>query len=210
MVSTEESAFRPLYDVHLGAIYRYFARRVPPAEIDDYVADVFVVAWRRFDVMPEDAHGRTLWLYGVARRVLADHHKAEQRRRHLEQRLRSHAVTTAAPGRAVDLVLPMTWPGSDGGAGGRPEVSKAIDDPSDLLAAALGAVSADDREVLKLVTWEQLTNKEAAEVLGCSVNALAIRLHRAKRRLAARYAELVKQPSANAGAAGRRRGGTHA
>jgi DNA-directed RNA polymerase specialized sigma24 family protein len=34
-----------------------------------------------------------------------------------------------------------------------------------------------------LVYWEQLSHAEAAQVLGCSPNAVAIRTHRAKERL---------------------------
>jgi RNA polymerase sigma-70 factor (ECF subfamily) len=33
------------------------------------------------------------------------------------------------------------------------------------------------------VLWEELSHAEAAEVLGCSVNAVGVRLHRAKARL---------------------------
>ena len=37
--------------------------------------------------------------------------------------------------------------------------------------------------MLQLVLWEQLSHAEAAQVLGCSANAVAIRVHRAKARL---------------------------
>ena len=40
-----------------------------------------------------------------------------------------------------------------------------------------------DREVLQLVMWEVLTHAEAAQVLGCSTNAVAVRLHKARKRL---------------------------
>jgi len=49
---------------------------------------------------------------------------------------------------------------------------------------ALSALSPADREVLMLRAWDGLSTREAAEVLGCSTAALAIRLHRARRRLA--------------------------
>jgi RNA polymerase sigma-70 factor (ECF subfamily) len=42
-----------------------------------------------------------------------------------------------------------------------------------------------DREVLELVMWEGLTHAEAAQVLGCSTNAVAVRLHKARKRLQA-------------------------
>jgi RNA polymerase sigma-70 factor (ECF subfamily) len=40
-----------------------------------------------------------------------------------------------------------------------------------------------DREVLQLVTWDGLSHAEAAEVLGCTSNAVALRLHKARSRL---------------------------
>jgi len=46
-----------------------------------------------------------------------------------------------------------------------------------------------EREVIALVHWEQLSHDEAARVLGCSSNAVAIRLHRARSRLRQSLAE---------------------
>ena len=48
----------------------------------------FLTAWRRLDEMPPDPETR-LWLYGVARRVLANHHRGEHRRSALAERLRA-------------------------------------------------------------------------------------------------------------------------
>jgi len=52
------------------------------------------------------------------------------------------------------------------------------------LASALATLGERDREVLLLTAWEGLAPGEAATVLGCSRNAFAVRLHRARRRLA--------------------------
>ncbi|WP_327723448.1 sigma factor-like helix-turn-helix DNA-binding protein [Streptomyces europaeiscabiei] len=54
------------------------------------------------------------------------------------------------------------------------------------LAAAWQALAPADQEVLSLHVWEQLSAKDAAKVLGCTRAAYAMRLTRAKRRLAAR------------------------
>jgi len=58
----------------------------------------------------------------------------------------------------------------------------ASGDPYGVLGA-LEALGADDREVLRLAAWEGLGPGEMGAVLGCSPNAAAIRLHRARRRL---------------------------
>jgi RNA polymerase sigma-70 factor (ECF subfamily) len=54
---------------------------------------------------------------------------------------------------------------------------------------AIATLPSRDREVLMLVMWERLSHREAAQLLGCSTNAVAIRLHRAKQRLRRRLSQ---------------------
>ena len=61
----------------------------------------------------------------------------------------------------------------------------------------MARLSADDRELLRLTAWEQLTRDEIATVLGCSANAVAIRLHRARRRLERLLAPGTSLPGAD-------------
>ena len=51
---------------------------------------------------------------------------------------------------------------------------------------ALRRLSPKEREVMQLVVWNGLSSAEAAEVLGCSLNVVQVRLYRARRRLARR------------------------
>ena len=51
---------------------------------------------------------------------------------------------------------------------------------------ALSQLRGPDREILRLAAWEELTGPEIAIVLGISLSAVQQRLHRAKKRLAAR------------------------
>jgi RNA polymerase sigma-70 factor, ECF subfamily len=51
------------------------------------------------------------------------------------------------------------------------------------MLAALGRLSVADREVLRLIHWDDLTRPEAADVLGVTVNTLNVRYHRALTRL---------------------------
>jgi RNA polymerase sigma-70 factor (ECF subfamily) len=53
------------------------------------------------------------------------------------------------------------------------------------LEVALRQLSEPEREALLLVAWEDLTNVAAAASLGISPAAFRVRLHRARRRLAA-------------------------
>ena len=52
---------------------------------------------------------------------------------------------------------------------------------------ALARLSPDDQEVLKLKTWEELSNGDIAEVLGVSVGAIDMRISRARQRLVRAY-----------------------
>src|SRR5438105_3538709 len=60
--------FEQLYTDNVDAIRAYVRRRAPEEMVDDVVADVFLVCWRRLDVVPEEA---LPWLYAVARHAPA-------------------------------------------------------------------------------------------------------------------------------------------
>jgi RNA polymerase sigma-70 factor (ECF subfamily) len=52
-------------------------------------------------------------------------------------------------------------------------------------AQSMATLKSADREVLTLTGWYGLTPSEAADALGCSNSAYAVRLHRARGRLGA-------------------------
>jgi RNA polymerase sigma-70 factor (ECF subfamily) len=70
-----------MVDQHAVDIRRFLYRRLtgtadPAATADDLTADVLVVAWRRRSDIPPGAE--LPWLYGVARRVLANYRRRPQ------------------------------------------------------------------------------------------------------------------------------------
>ena len=69
-----------------------------------------------------------------------------------------------------------------------PPSPRAEDDP--VLAEALHALPAGDRELLRMWAWEQLAPAQIALVLGITPNAASIRLHRANKKL---RAELLRR-----------------
>src|ERR1700754_4129216 len=73
--------FGKLYRDHGRAVLEYALRRVEAREdAADVVAETFLVVWRRMEEVPMGDAAR-LWLYGVARHVLANMHRAEPRPR---------------------------------------------------------------------------------------------------------------------------------
>lgn len=125
---------------------------------EEIVAETFLIAWRRLEDLPAEP---LPWLFGAARRVLANH------RRYTERRNRNGA---AVPLEYVELGDPAT---------ALPEQLAE----RQAFVTAFAAIRAEDREVLALIAWDGLSSREAAEVLGCSTAAFSLRLHRARRRL---------------------------
>src|SRR5207244_9474130 len=81
-----------VFDQNLRAVYGFVLRRAGTLDVDDAVAEVFLVAWRRIDDVPADAKP---WLLGVARRVLANQRRAAGRRASLLERTREDAARPA-------------------------------------------------------------------------------------------------------------------
>src|SRR5665213_3681854 len=83
-----ERQFRLLYERNYSPITAYVRRRVRRADCSDadIVAEVFVVAWRRFLEVPEQTK-ELPWLYGVARNLVANHFRSVQRSSALTDRI---------------------------------------------------------------------------------------------------------------------------
>ncbi|MEU1385955.1 MULTISPECIES: RNA polymerase sigma factor [unclassified Nonomuraea] len=149
-----ETTYRQTYEQILGYAIR---RCSSPEDAADVVAETYVIAWRRISELPHGEAGR-LWLYGVARRVLANHRRGERRR------ATQHAELAAEAAALYAASSPQSGP--------------------DAVGEAMDMLSGDDRELLALSVWEELDPGEIASVLGCSRNAARIRLYRARKRFA--------------------------
>jgi RNA polymerase sigma factor (sigma-70 family) len=151
----DEERFRAAYERHAPSVWRYLARRLGDDDLaEDLTSEVFVVAWRRRRDAPTDS---LAWLYGVARRVLANDRRAA--RAHAERvRALAHELAVAPAG---------------------------MEETSGAVAATLARLNERDREVLLLAAWEGLAPRELATALGCSPATARVRLHRARRRFSA-------------------------
>ena len=165
--------YRTVFDAHATPLLDYFLRRVSQDHAHDLVAEVFLIAWRRRAIAPDEPNLRP-WLFKVASNVLRNHRRGAARRMRLHERLRAYATTEVVkqPPEQSDTDVVMRW--------------------------ALAQLREPDREILRLVAWEGCTTEELATVLGCSANAAAVRLHRARRRLRRVLARVLPDAAANA------------
>jgi RNA polymerase sigma factor (sigma-70 family) len=149
--------FEALFHANYPSVLAYALRRADRQVAEDVAAETFAVAWRRLADVPPD---ELPWLYGVARKTLANQRRGDRRRSALIAKLRREAPLRAPPGDIADTVAEHAG-----------------------VAAALERLSERDREALRLVAWEGLDATRAARAAGCSSGAFAVRLHRARRRL---------------------------
>ncbi|WP_061290320.1 RNA polymerase sigma factor [Herbidospora cretacea] len=148
-----QARFEQVYHETYGHLSAYAARRCAnPHDAADVVAETYEIAWRKIARLPF-GHEALLWLYGIARRVVAGHRRGEARRRSRLAELDADLAALYAD--PVELTA---------------------------LHEIFATLRADDRELLGLVAWEGLSHEEIAAVLGISRNAVRIRLHRARRR----------------------------
>jgi RNA polymerase sigma factor (sigma-70 family) len=149
--------FDALFREFQRPVLAYAMRRTATlADAEDAASETFAIAWRKLEAIP--AAEPLPWLYAVARRVLANQRRGSGRRERLAALLTTeHDVST-----------PLRL-GDD------------VDGPA---FVALASLSPADQEILRLVAWEELGNRQIAQVLGISPNAVAIRLHRARARFA--------------------------
>lgn len=154
------TAFSELYDFYLPRIYGFIYRRVQDRCVaEDLTSMTFQRAIenvRRSDFRNESFGG---WLYRVASNVVVDHVRRDRRYVSL-----SDFDGHEEPG---DMALDT--------------LAAALD--RDQVRNALRQLSNNHREVLVLRFYDDLDVPEICAVLGCSREALAVRLHRALRAL---------------------------
>ncbi|GAA2547488.1 RNA polymerase sigma factor [Pseudonocardia hydrocarbonoxydans] len=148
----DPGAFATLVGRHQAAVHGYLVRRAPPAA-PDLLGEVWVRAFAARSTF-DPARG---WLFGVARHVLLAHWRA---------------VRPAPAPFPTELAAPDEWPAVD------ERLTAAAAAPR--LRAALAALAPVERELLLLVTWEQLTPQEAATAVGIPRGTARSRLHRAR------------------------------
>ncbi|WP_233358860.1 MULTISPECIES: RNA polymerase sigma factor [Thermomonospora] len=158
----EPEAFGELFRRHAPRLHAYVKRRLGPGLADDVVAEAFATAFRqreRFD--GRAAFGA--WLWGITSKVIARHHRQESRM------YRAFARTGVDP--AVDGVAELA----------SERASAAALGPR--LAKALAGLSAQDRDVVLLLAWGELSYAEIAAALDLPLGTVKAKIHRARAKL---------------------------
>ncbi len=154
-------SFDAAFETEFPSLHRYIARRVGAAAADDLAAETFAVAFRNWDRL-DPARAVRPWLYGIAANLMRHHWRKERRM------LRAYART------GVDPVF-----GEDSEAAERADASGRRRE----LAAMLATLRRDEREILLLHAWAELTDTEIAEALGMPLGTMKSRFSRTREKL---------------------------
>jgi RNA polymerase sigma-70 factor (ECF subfamily) len=155
------ASFEEAFASEFAPLHRYLRRRVGESTADELTAQTFATAyasWHRFD----PSRPLRPWLYGIAANLLRHHWRSERRM------LRAYARTGIDPVVADD---DETVARLDADAQRR------------VLAAALGELRPQDREILLLHAWAELTDSEIGAALSLPTGTVKSRLHRTRERL---------------------------
>jgi len=159
-------SFATIFDRHYDVVYRYLARRVPRAYVDDLASMTFIVAFERRASFRTESDSARPWLLGIATNLLHEHARLDRRERGkllmlgAEHRLDGHADRDVGRGAETDR-----------------------------LADALATLDPEQRDVLLLHAWEELSYEEIAEALGAPVGTVRSRLARAGTHLRSQLAK---------------------
>jgi RNA polymerase sigma-70 factor (ECF subfamily) len=165
-------SFEDAFEAEFAPLHRYLARRLGASAADDLAAETFAVAFRNWDRL-DPARPVRPWLYGIAANLVRHHWRKERRM------LRAYARTGVDPvfaeeDEAVERV--------------DAEVRRRE------LAAALAALRREEREILLLNAWAELTNSEIAAVLDLPLGTVKSRLSRTRERLRNQLSDFGQEP----------------
>lgn len=159
--------FGVLYDRYVERIYAYAQRETGDvATAEDIVSATFEKALRNLPAYRWRGTSFGAWLYKIARNELRMHWRKQR---------------WTVPLRGIFR------------SGVSVEQSVQANDESDALQVALRRLSNADQEILRLRYYESLSHPEIAEVLNCSPNSAAVRLHRALKRVRTQMAHLAPE-----------------
>lgn len=164
----DDDAFVEVVRRHAAPVSAYLVRRVGRGPAEDLLGDVWVAAFAARTSYDRSFADARPWLFGIARNTMRAHWRSATREELVPE-------VTELP------LLLNPWPDLDE----RIDAAALQERWSGPLRRALAGLPADERDVLLLVAWEQVSVADAARVLGIPAGTARYRLHRARLALRA-------------------------
>jgi RNA polymerase sigma factor (sigma-70 family) len=165
-------ALGELFERHHGPLFGFLVKLTGNRPAAEDIAQVVFQRMLKYRHTYRDDGSFTAWMYHLARRCAADHFRKSNAAPHATDPADLHQHADEAPHAAH---------------------CATTRDDHELLHVALARLHHDDREVLLLSRFQELSFAEISGILECSVGAAKVRAHRALRELRDIYFRLQKQ-----------------
>lgn len=162
------------FDEHAPSLGSYAARRVGPSLARDIVAETFRIACEQYDQFDPSRGAERAWLFGIATNLIRRHWRTEERRLRIQAHASRIDSTRGDPLLRVDERLDASR-----------QYQRVVD--------AVAELDPEDRDLLVLIAWEQMTSREVAAVLGIPAGTVRSRLKRIRTHLAENVPEGATQ-----------------
>jgi len=164
------TAFGELFERHADAVYLHCFRRTASwSSAEEMTSVVFIEAWRRRRTVRLSSDSILPWLLAVANNSIRNANRSLRRHQRLLAKL-------PPPLHAIDF--------GDDAAGRLDDERRMVQ-----ILALLGALRAEEQEVVSLCDWAGLSYAEAAAALNVPAGTVRSRLSRAHEHLRARLGE---------------------
>jgi len=158
-------SFGHLYEHYSKAIYRFIAVKVTTRqEAEDLTHEVFLSAWQKMPKFKEQGYPFSSWLYRIARNRVIDHYRTKKAHLSIDD-LTSHLeeeFLRVGASQRHDLNLKM-------------EIEQVLE--------ALDGLTSDQREVIEMRFFQDLSPKEISKITKKSEGNIRILQHRATQKL---------------------------
>jgi RNA polymerase sigma-70 factor (ECF subfamily) len=155
-----------VYEEHFSFVWRNVSSLgIAPSGVEDVVQDVFVVVHRRLSEFDGERASLRTWLFGILRRVVADHRRTQRRK--------PAQFGTKEGDAEVETLTDNSRTG--------PHESAARAEAVRVLSQMLDALDDDKREVFVLAELEQMSVPEIAQAIDLNVNTAYARLRAARK-----------------------------
>lgn len=175
----EELDFQNIYANFHPLIYRYLARLVNESEAEDLTQEVFIKINQNLKNFRREAKLST-WIYRIATNVAIDKLRSQSFLRTIKNRVPLTSDTDCGKPGFENNIHTNTLKNDETPSAHQQlikiEMNKCI---WNLIENLPGTY----KSVVVLSILENMKNKEIAEILGISLNAVKIRLHRARKKL---------------------------
>lgn len=167
--------FHQVYEEYQPKILRYLTRLVGEYEAEDLTQEVFVKISRALNTFRGAAQLST-WIYRIATNTAIDRLRSP----FFQRSDRKGLSEDASEENEVEVEDRNTWTGEKKPLVEQNQVRKEM---NECIRDFIGRLPENYRTVLVLSEMEGIENKDAAEILGVSLNTVKIRLHRAREKM---------------------------